>query len=212
MTRLLLIRHGESEANRAGVFAGHIDPDLQWKGVKQAELTAEYVAANYSVDKIYSSDLKRAYRTAQALADKLGMEIIADTRLREIDGGKWENVKFEEIVKLYPEEFGIWINDIENAVCPDGESVAALGERIMGVLEEIAVKNDGKTVVIATHATPVRVAQSIIQNGGLRGMKDIPYVSNASVSHFEYDGGWKIVKAGEDAHLAGLRTSLPHNI
>ncbi len=212
MTNLILIRHGESEANRMGVFAGHIDPDLQGRGVKQAELTAEYIAGNYSVDKVYSSDLKRAYRTAKSLADKLGLEIIPDVRLREIDGGKWENVKFEDIVKLYPEEFGMWINDIGNAACPDGESVAELGERIMEVLEEIAVNNVGKTVAIATHATPIRVAQGIIQTSGLGEMKDIPYVSNASVTHLEYDGDWRVLKAGEDAHLAELRTSLPHNI
>lgn len=212
MTKLLLIRHGESEANRVNVFAGHIDPDLQGRGVKQAELTAEYIISNYSVDKIYSSDLKRAYKTAKALADKLGMEITTDVRLREIYGGNWENVKFEEIVDLYPDEFGAWVKDIGSARCAGGESVAELGDRVMEVLEEIAVNNDGKTIAIATHATPVRVAQSIIETGGLAAMKEIPYVSNASVTQIEYDGGFSVVKAGEDAHLAELKTSLPHNI
>ena len=84
MTTLLLIRHGESEANRNRVFGGQINPDLQERGVMQAKLTAKFIAENYKVDKIYSSDLKRAYRTAQPLSYILNMEIKAEKRLREI--------------------------------------------------------------------------------------------------------------------------------
>lgn len=213
MTTLLLIRHGESEANRNKVFGGQINPDLQERGVMQAELTAKFIAENYKVDKIYSSDLKRAYRTAQPLSDILNMEIKAEKRLREIYAGKWEGVKFEELKTTYPEEYNVWLTDVGNAVCTEGESVRELGERIYGILTEIAEENDGKTVAIATHATPIRVMISMIETGGLSEMKDIPWVTNASVTEITYDkGDWKIVEKSKDAHLEELRTNLPSNV
>ncbi len=65
MTKLILIRHGESVANRNHIFVGHTDVELEEKGVKQAELTAQYVYENFKVDKVYASDLKRAYETGK---------------------------------------------------------------------------------------------------------------------------------------------------
>lgn len=70
MTTLILIRHGESKANRDRIFAGHLDVDLQEKGLKQAKITAEYISKNYLVNRVYSSDLKRAYQTGKCVADK----------------------------------------------------------------------------------------------------------------------------------------------
>ena len=213
MTTLIFIRHGESEANRQNVFAGQINPDLQNKGVLQAELTAKYIEQNYKVDKIYSSDLKRAYRTAKCLGDLLGLEVVTDRRLREINAGKWEGEKYLGLIDKYPEEFGLWLNNIGKAACPDGETVKQLGERVMEALTEIAKNNDGKTVAIGTHATPIRVAQSIIQTGGLEEMKNIPWVSNASVSLVEYnDGKWTMSVVSEDKHLADLKTELPQSV
>ncbi len=213
MTTLILIRHGESVANRQGVFAGQIDPDLQNKGFKQAQLTAKYIADNYKIDKIYSSDLCRAYKTAMCLAEILNLEVIPEQNLREIYAGKWEGMKFDELVLAYPEAYNVWMNHIGRAECDGGESVKQLGERIMGALTKIAEENEGKTVAIATHATPIRVAQSIIESGSTDKMENIPWVSNASVTIFEYDNNvWKIIAVSKDEHLAELKTVLPTNV
>ena len=213
MTTLILIRHGESEANRQGIFAGHIDVDLQDKGLEQAKLTGKYIADNYKVDKIYASDLKRAYKTAMCLAEILDMEVIKDKNLREIHAGKWEGMKFDELIAVYPEEYNVWLNHIGQTKCDGGESVSQLAERIMGTLTKIARENKGKTVAIATHATPIRAAQSIIESGTTEEMENIPWVSNASVTVFEYDNNvWKTVMVSYDSHLAELKTSFPSNV
>ena len=213
MTTLILIRHGESEANRNNVFAGHINTDLQNKWLKQAERTAKYITENYKVDKIYSSDLQRAFKTAKALGELLNLEVITEESLREIYAGEWENMKFDDLPVLFPAEFEAWTTNIGYAICPNGESVKQLGERVMSALTKIAEENNGKTIVIATHATPIRVAQSIVQTGGLDEMKNIPWVSNASVTVFEYENkSFKAMKISEDAHLSELRTALPDNV
>lgn len=200
-------------ANREDVFSGHYDVELEEKGRIQARCTASYVTSAYSVDKVYASDLKRAYETGKAVADILGMDVIPKSGLREIDGGKWEKVPFAELPRLFSEDYKVWMEDIGQTRCTGGEAVKELVQRVMGTLEEIAKENDGKTVVIATHATPIRATQSVIQTGGVEQMKNIPWVSNASVSEIEYHSGeWKFIQVGYDKHLAEMRTELPEDI
>ena len=213
MTTVLMVRHGESEANRNNVFAGSFDADLQDRGVEQAGKTAEFIAKNYKVDKIYASDLKRAFKTGKAVADLLSMDIVPDCRLREISAGKWEGMKFDDIAREYPEEYIVWRTDLGNARCPEGESTRELGERILAALTEIAEQNDGNTVVIATHATPVRAMQSHCTYGDFGRMKDVKWVSNASVSEFFFENGkFTCGKISQDEHLSELRTVFAKNV
>ena len=213
MTTLILIRHGESEANRHNIFAGWSNPELLEKGVEQAKCTAKFIADNYKVDKIYSSDLKRAYKTARCLSEIIDADVITNKNLREINGGAWEMMKFEDIASKYPKEFEVWLSNIGKAFCVDGESVCDLGKRVLDALTEIAEENHGKTIAIATHATPIRAMLSYIQFKNFNEMSNIPWVSNASVTVLEYENNhWKIVSFGLDEHLAEMKTSLPENV
>ena len=162
MTKLLLIRHGESEANNKGLFAGQYDAPLVAKGIEQAEKTAEYIVEKYAPAKIYASDLKRAYCTAIPISKRIGVEIITNQGLREIYAGKWQKMAFDDLEKEFSDDYGLWLNDIGNACCSGGESVKALGERVMATLTAIAKENYGETIAVATHATPIRAAQTII--------------------------------------------------
>lgn len=212
-TRLLLIRHGQSEANLQGIYAGHSDADLTQLGEQQAVLTAEYIVKNFDVDGIYASDLKRAYSTGRAVADRTGLDVHSIRELREIFAGNWEGVPFEVLQKEYETEYACWINDIGNCRCTGGESVAELKERILSALTKIAQENAGKTIVIATHATPIRAMQCYWSNLELDAMKDIPWVSNASVTEVVYeDGRWELCEIGHDTHLKDLKTVLPDNV
>ena len=209
MTTLLLVRHGQSEANRLDLFAGFYDAKLEPHGEKQAQATAQYIQENYQIDAVYASDLQRAYKTGQIIADHLHVPVIAECGLREIDGGEWEGKKFHGLIDLYPEDFGLWQTDLANARCTGGETVRQLIKRIMSTIERIAKENDGKTLVIATHATPVRAIMTMVQYGDLAQMQYVPWVSNASVTALTYDNGvWQCIYAGEDRHLDGMKTEL----
>lgn len=214
MTRILLVRHGESEANQRDIFAGHLDVKLTEKGLEQAKLTAEYVAANYKVDKVYGSDLQRAFVTGKTIADRLGLDITPTKEMREVKAGKWDGMVFDDIVKVYPDDFNCWTSDIGKARCTDGESVVELQARVMRELNRIADENEGKTVLVASHATPIRVAVTSVEyDGDITNMNSVPWVSNASVSVIEKDNGkWRVVSLSEDKHLAALRTALPDNV
>ncbi len=213
-TTLLLIRHGESEANLEKRFAGHWDIPLTERGKLQARLTAEYISKNYSIDKIYSSDLIRAYYTAKAVGELTGLEVINDKSLREIDAGEWEEKTFEELAKEYPETFlKVWKEDIGSAVCDGGESVAHVGERVYNFLLKVAKDNQGKTVVIATHATPIRMALCLMEKKDVGRAREIVWASNASVTEVKYSNEeWQIVDFSHDEHLSSAKTVLPPNV
>ena len=214
MTTVLMVRHGESAANKDNLFAGcRTDAALQERGLRQAELTAEFVAEHYQIDRVYASGLQRAYITGKCVADRLGLEVTVLDDLREIDGGLWEGVNFDDMASQFPGEFALWFQDYGNSGCPEGETVKQCGQRFMGAVTRIAEENPDKTVLVATHASPVRIMQGLVQTGGFDGIKDVPWPSNASVTVFTYEHKkWQSVAFSMDDHLGELRTVLPKNV
>ena len=156
MTRIILLRHGQSEANRDIWFAGHSDPHLTEKGLLQAEYAGEYLAEHERIDLILSSDLLRAVETATPTAKRLGLPVIPEPGFREIFAGVWEGMPFADIDVQYHQEIFTWDNDLANACPNEGESVAELFARVNATLDRVAREQDGKTVLIATHWTPIR--------------------------------------------------------
>lgn len=211
---LIFIRHGESESNYEHRFTGQLDTyGLTERGHIQAQITAN-VLSDIKIDAVISSDLRRASDTVNHIADMHGLKIITDTGFREIYAGQWEGELFDVLPKLYPNEFGVWLKDIGSAVCTGGESVAELQTRVKAAVENIVRNYSGKTVVIGTHATPIRVMQCIWQNIPLSGMKNIPWVPNASITSvvYENEDTWRDVVIGQTAHLTGYETVLPQNV
>ncbi len=213
MTTVLFIRHGESVANRRNIFAGHLDVELEEQGFLQAEKTAEFIAEKYKVDKIYSSDLQRAYYTAKALSDRIGVSVIKEKAFREIDGGEWDEKNFDSLDALFPEEFGIWRRDLKNARCTGGESVREVAARVFTAAKRICTENEGKTIAIFSHVTPIRCMECMVRDGSVEKIEDYTWVSNASVSEFFVENGtWKVIRMSQDAHLSGMRTALPGGV
>lgn len=211
MTTLLLIRHGESMANFNHEFVGHTDVDLSPRGLAQAQKTAEFIKENYKIDKVYASDLQRAYKTGKCVSDACGVEIISDPGLREIYAGDWEGRKGADLLKESP-EYLMWKDDIGNCTPPNGESVKSVYERIPLRLLQIAIENEGKTIAIATHATPIRCVISKWMGLGLSGMKLFPWAPNASVTEVTFENDiFMITKAPQDKHLLGINTELGKN-
>lgn len=203
MTRLILIRHGQSVANEQNRFAGHSNFDLTDLGRKQAELAGKYLYKNYSADAIYASDLKRAYHTSLPAARLFGLESHKDKELREIFAGEWETLTIDEIIDQYGEDFSIWKSDMGASRCTDGESVAELYDRVCAELLRIAKKHDGETVLIFTHATPIRVFECMASGHGAEYASKINFTKNASINIFEVkDGVPTLVEKNIVDHLA----------
>ena len=141
-----------------------------------------------------------------------GLPVAASEHLREIYAGLWEGVSYDLLPVRFPKSYWVWLNDIGNVVCDGGESVSALQTRVLNALSRICDDNPGKCVVVATHATPIRVLQCHAEGKTLDQLKDVPWVSNASVSAFSYeDGRFQKKYVSYDMHLGQLTSVLPEN-
>ena len=212
MTKLYFIRHGESTANRMGLFVGHTDMDLTEKGHEQAEMTANYLK-DIHIDVIYSSDLSRAYNTALHTAKLKGMEVIKSKNLREIYGGDWEGQLFDGLCEKYPEDYSLWLTNAGLATCTNGESVAGLQKRITDEVKRIVRENPEKSIAVFTHATPIRCLKAEWDKVPADKLKDIPWTTNASITYAEHDGcEFKITNYSFDEFMGDMVTALPNNV
>lgn len=212
-TTILLVRHGESEGNVLGVFTGHSGYPLTKLGHKQAELTAEYIAEHYPVSAVYSSDLPRAFQTAEHIAHKFMLPVVTDCRFREINAGKWENKPFSELPMLFSADYAVWKNDIAHARCTDGESVLEVAQRAINALSDVAAKHAGQCIVVVAHATPIGTTVCAVSEVTAENMKGRSWGSNCAINEFEFaDGKLRIIREYFAEHLAGLATELPSNV
>ena len=211
-TTLILVRHGESEANQRDAFLGHYDLPLTERGLAQAKLAAEYLST-LGADAIYASDLQRAFQTACCTAELVGLPVKTDPNLREVDAGEWDNLTFAELWEKYPETFGLWANDIGNAGCDGGETAKQLRQRVMGALTYIARSNRGKRVLVFCHGTPIRIAGCIGQGKPIEELKDVPWAANGSATTLEYENGrFRMVEYSREDYMGALVTKLPENV
>ena len=212
VTNVLVVRHGESMANSAEIFLGQGNMDLTERGHEQAERTAQFLA-NIEIDKIYSSDLTRAYQTARHIADKKGLSVETSKNLREIDAGEWDYKPWGELPNLYPEEYGLWIRSIGEAKCTGGESFSDTRVRLIGEMSRIAESHKGETIVVCAHAVCILSFLSEVLGTSPEKVKELSYPSNASVSHFVYkDGKFSLVEYSHDEYMRDIATKLPEGV
>ncbi len=213
MLKIILVRHGHSVSNLSKTFTGHRDEPLSEVGKLQAQRVSEYLYKNYKVDKIYSSDLCRAVDTVKEFARLSKLEIIKDSRLREMFGGRWEGELFEDLFKMFPEDYKVW-QQTPGLACPtDGESYEEVQKRIVKFVEDIANTDDGKTVIFTTHGGLIRAFECAVRGVPLCRMDEVPYVLNASISVVNVSNGkYELLQSNVTEYLSELQTAMPKGI
>lgn len=149
--KLFLIRHGQTESNVRGQYQGSLDVDMTEEGILQAKSAKQYLSkVNFS--NIYSSPMKRALNTANIIAQDTGHEVRIMNDLRELNFGKWEGLKFDEINAMYKKDYQSWLDDPYNHPPSGGESFNDLIARADREIERIVEENpDGSSVAIVSH-------------------------------------------------------------
>ena len=190
MTRIILVRHGLSMANIAEVFAGITETPLSPHGHAQARAVADYLMSREQIDAVYASPLSRAMDTVRPTAERLGLPVTPDVGLIEVDGGLWEGLPFSELTEKYPEDFEAWVAEAPVNACPTkGESTRALYARVVATVKRIAEENEGKTVLIGSHMTPVRVLLIEALYGTVEAYTRAVKVPNTSLHILRYENG-----------------------
>jgi len=152
---IVVVRHGETEPNRAGVLLGHADPALTTTGREQAEAVAKALDAPTAPVAVVSSPLRRAVETAEAIASAWKMDVEREERLIEIDYGEWDERAFGDVPA---EELRRWRADPAYAP-PGGESLTALQARVSPCAADLLERAGDNGVVIAvSHVSPIKAA------------------------------------------------------
>lgn len=152
--RLILVRHGETRANREFRYIGARDDALTEQGQAQAEKLAEAVSM-LSVASIYSSPLQRAYHTAFPIAMRHNLAVQVVDDLRESDFGAWEGLSRAEVMAQDGERLLTWERDTAIAP-PGGESLEAMHGRVLAFVEKMGRTHPDQTVVLVSHVGPIK--------------------------------------------------------
>ena len=160
------------------------------------------------LDAIYSSDLKRTYNTAKEISKARDMKITKDKELREIFGGEWEDVLWDELPTRFPESFGFWLKDPLLLEIPGGETMVEFQKRVCNAVLKIVEKNKGKTICIVTHGTAIKVMLCKYYGKSLSDLPDMLWHDNASITIVEFNDCLQpsVIVEGENTHLGGHST------
>ncbi len=153
---LLLIRHGESEWNRLGRYAGQRDVPLSDRGKLQAQRLAERLESE-PLAAIYTSPLRRARDTARAIAERQRVPVTAEPRLAEIHHGLWEGLTTIQVGAQFPIAYAQWRTEPHRVVMPQGESLADVARRAGQVLTEVLARHGTGKIVLCSHDAVLRV-------------------------------------------------------
>lgn len=179
-TKLILIRHGETDWNLRRRYSGFVDIGLNEKGKIQAKKLYERLKEE-DIHRVYASDQKRAIQTAKIVFKGVEIEKIPD--LREVHFGVFESLTYKEIMKKHSIVYKKWLKDPFSITIPKGEDLRDFKKRIIKSLKNIISLNKNKTVAVVSHGGAI----SVFINNILKSKefwKQIP--NSASLSIIEY--------------------------
>jgi probable phosphoglycerate mutase len=199
---LLLLRHGQTALSVERRYSGHGDPPLTPYGLAQAAALADRVGA-LDVDAVWTSPLARARSTAEAVAGRLGLDVVVEERLRETNFGAWEGLTYAEIQRTWADAYAAWLGD-PSVPAPEGESFDQVGRRVRQARDAVLAAHPGGTVAVVSHVTPIKVL--------LKLALEAPQVlfrlnlDLASITHVEWfpDGGAVVRRVNDTAHCEAL--------
>jgi alpha-ribazole phosphatase/probable phosphoglycerate mutase len=148
MSGMIFIRHGQTDM--AGRFCGHSDPHLNAEGELQAACAAKKIE-QVEVQRLFSSDLRRASRTAEIIGQHIGIQPEIREDLREINFGSWEGLDWQQTEARFPLESKRWMHEFPNCSAPQGEAHAAFRTRIETAIGPLLHEAESSTVAVVTH-------------------------------------------------------------
>jgi probable phosphoglycerate mutase len=206
---LLLVRHGQSTWNSEHRIQGQLDPPLSEEGRRQAERVGRRLAGRRLAG-FYSSDLKRAFETAQTIGVATGMQAEPTPGLREIYLGEWEGLHTEEVAQRYPEAWANWRSQGGDwDIVPGGEGADLFGKRVAAAVDAILERHSHGDVLVVTHGGVIQMTLNRIVGRASRGM--FPFkIQNASITVIEKRGGGLIIGGVNDtSHLDAALVTEP---
>jgi broad specificity phosphatase PhoE len=203
MTRVVLVRHGETEWNRVERFRGRTDIELNETGHRQARAVAQRLSG-CPMEAIYSSPLTRALQTAQPIAQACGLEVQALEGIVDIDYGDCTGLSPEEFSTTHPDLFEKWRGASEGMRFPRGEGLEDVRLRAWQAVEEVCSIHEDGTVILVSHVVVNRVLICAALDVGNSAFWNIGQ-DNAAINIIEAEqGGYRLLLLNDTCHLESL--------
>ena len=199
-TRVVVVRHGETEWNALTRIQGHTDIDLNERGRWQAAQLARALA-DEGVQAVYSSDLRRAHDTAHPLAAAAGLPVQHALGLRERHFGRFEGLTFAQIDERWPDDARRWRQREPDFAPGGGESLNVFYARCVPACEELAARHRGQTIVVVAHGGVLDCLYRAATRVALNAPRTWQ-LGNAAVNRLLHsDGGFTLVGWNDARHL-----------
>ena len=203
-TRFLLVRHGQTELSAARRYSGRGNPPLTETGLAQAKAIAARLGEVDGITAILSSPLARARHTADAISTTTGAPVQELDDLTETDFGAWEGLTFAEAAQRDPSIHRAWLAD-PTLPPPDGESFAAVHERVTRARDRIVAEQGGATVVVVSHVTPIKTLLRIGLDAGPSILFRLHLdLASLSIVEFYPDGHSSVRLVNDTTHLTRI--------
>lgn len=202
ITRFCLVRHGETDWNAARRLQGHTDIDLNAKGLAQAkQMASALLKIQLQFDVLYTSDLQRAAKTAQAIEELFNALAIPNAKLRERHLGALQGLTTDEAPKLEPDLWQSHVNRNLDEELRGGESINQFAHRIEMALESIRKQHLGKTILLVSHGGALDMMYRLASKQTLDSEKVVA-VPNASLNWISHNGQeWQVDSWADTTHL-----------
>ena len=188
MLEVYLVRHGQTLWNQERRTQGQIDISLSENGINQAELLSDRLA-DISFDSIYASDLKRAFQTAEIIAEKHGLKVVPIKEFREINMGVWQGLTWEEIEEKYPDAARVWREKPSLANIPECEGIYNAAERVLKAFRALTEKHKhDNRILIVSHGLVIGVLFCLLHDIHVDNFRLQFGQGNTAVNIIEYDG------------------------
>jgi alpha-ribazole phosphatase len=203
--RAILVRHGQTDWNEGRIFRGRIDVELNDNGREQARVIGERLAS-VELQAVYSSPLRRATETAEAVASLHGLPVRLCDELIDIDFGEWQGLGREEARERYRSIYRVWEETPERVEIPGAESLSAVRERLESGLQRILEEHPDDTVALVSHGLTNKVLLCMVlglDNSHFWKVKQ----DNGAINLFKYTAtGSKLVLLNDTSHLRPIDT------
>ena len=195
-----LLRHGETDWNSEQRIQGNTDISLNANGLNQARQAADYLT-RFDIEAIYSSNLSRAYETASIIATKLQKPHFIDKELTEVNMGRWEGSRWDDIKIEYIDYLPKWLNNLENIPAPGGESYGQVQVRVVRAYKRIISKHrEDSNILIVSHGIAIKTLIAYILGLSLNNLGNLELL-NASISTIEIKEKTRLISLNNICHL-----------
>ncbi|UCE84133.1 MAG: histidine phosphatase family protein [Deltaproteobacteria bacterium] len=203
MSRVYLVRHGQTAWNVGEIFRGRVDIPLDETGKQEVHLAGEALK-DETLHAVYSSPLSRSMETAENIAKFHNISVTPLDAIVDISYGEWEGLENQEVQKKYPELHGLWLREPHKVKFPKGESLDEVRSRIMTALDELIVKHRDENFALVAHRVPNKVICC-----ALLGLDNSHFwriqQDTASTNLFTYQNGqWIISFLNDTSYLKSL--------